>query len=303
MRKADLSIDSLLGIFLGVIGIALLLLFFSTMFPGFSKSVYCQTLFHIHSSSFVPSQVRQDASYCGSKGYLASSLVRLSPEVVQSFSDGRRLQAADFSSSDQASYELVLFKDAKVTSASMELASDSGFAGSDVSVSVGSGQERRFRLGSSGSYSLNGFGQDIQSFLSGCPDSYNLACSVPVSVKSSRAEGKSIKVSIKVEFSRCYSAQELVGASVACWDKSREAQFSKDLKCSVVSVHDECPALSIDEAAATLFLVNERLCDVLPNKDFGCGSYDYLDWRLSRVVPGSNIFIRFDSGTKKVVVE
>ncbi len=64
MRKGDISTNTIFIIVITLVSIIMLLGLFSTKFPSFSKNVYCNTFFFIHSAAFVPSNLRADQSYC-----------------------------------------------------------------------------------------------------------------------------------------------------------------------------------------------------------------------------------------------
>jgi len=63
-KKANIPIETMIVLFVAVISVALLIGLFSSKIPGFSKALYCKTIYHIHSASFIPSSIRQSQTYC-----------------------------------------------------------------------------------------------------------------------------------------------------------------------------------------------------------------------------------------------
>ncbi|MBU0758041.1 MAG: hypothetical protein KKF44_08270, partial [Nanoarchaeota archaeon] len=63
-KKGDLTINMIFVILITIISIVLLLGVFSTKLPTFAKSIYCKTFFYIHSSAFIPKNMRADQDYC-----------------------------------------------------------------------------------------------------------------------------------------------------------------------------------------------------------------------------------------------
>jgi len=64
MRKASMPINVILVMLVALISISLLIGLFMTKVPDFSKGIYCNTFFHLHSATFVPDAIRQDQAYC-----------------------------------------------------------------------------------------------------------------------------------------------------------------------------------------------------------------------------------------------
>ncbi|MBN1386323.1 hypothetical protein JW968_05115 [Candidatus Woesearchaeota archaeon] len=74
-RKADISIGLMLVLFVAVISVAMLVGLFATKLPGFSKSLYCKTFYHVYSATFVPKGLRVDKSYCVEEQVLRVDLI------------------------------------------------------------------------------------------------------------------------------------------------------------------------------------------------------------------------------------
>lgn len=74
-KKGDIAINLVLIIVIAVISIFLLIGLFATKLPGFSKSLYCKTFFHVYSKTFVPSGLRVDPEYCQESAALRVDLI------------------------------------------------------------------------------------------------------------------------------------------------------------------------------------------------------------------------------------
>jgi len=80
-----------------------------------------------------------------------------------------------------------------------------------------------------------------------------------------------------------------------------------DILCYEIVIPNELrgsEALGINETNITLFLMDEELCDVLPNNDTNpsCGDENKIEWNIVKLSSVSNVVVEYDSESEMILV-
>ena len=98
----------------------------------------------------------------------------------------------------------------------------------------------------------------------------------------------------------------LVGKAVACWKKSEYGKYSKNHLCYELTIGENIKQpIKLTEENITQILINENMCEILPNNDTDliCGDEDKIDWRLgNKTYPEQNILIEYDAFERKIII-
>ena len=125
-------------------------------------------------------------------------------------------------------------------------------------------------------------------------------CVIPINISISN-DAYLILSNFRVSYSSCLLNKELLAHILSCWERGNYGKEDRDFMCYQIVVPQECTGINISPDIIVNLLKEQDLCDVIGNKDLGCGKLNQLDIEVNRILnQGDNILIEYRDN--KVVV-
>lgn len=292
LNRGDISISLIMILFITIVSITLLIGVFGTKLPGFGKELYCRTFFHVYSSTFIPSKIRVDQSYCKEEAFMGFTWLNKEVNYITSFSDG--------GNSKNVSNDLVYIQletDSVVSAfMSMSVLDDTT---QNIEIDVGDdGVDFSFDLNSSDSPEVINFTDSLNSYLA---SSSQLL--VPIMVSGNNV----VLHELGIEYEKYFVKEEILANIIACWQLAELGKSSKDMLCSEIIIPEELRGsthMVVSEEDITDMLMEEELCNIFSNNDVNpdCGDENNLEWGINDISNIFDISIEYKASERKVVV-
>ncbi len=288
-KKGDLAVDLVFILIILIVSIFFLLALFSNRLTGLSKVLYCKTVFHVQSSSFIPPQFRQDPSYCKWVSLTKSVKIQKEEKEVSSFKINNK------------NFDSITCDPGKVYELNYSINS------SDV-------DEITFRVRKQKEegvehINIKTCGKSLLFNISNPISSINLGRQVFKGCKSNlsvhlKADSKIQLYDLSIKYKECEGNNFIVSQLISCWSQFKYGEYPKDEICEELILSEDCPEFQSTEANITSILIKNNLCTVLPNNDSGnCGMRNALIYNVSWIRHKDNYIIKYDAENKRLIVE
>ncbi len=289
-KKADISVDIIFTFIILIFSIFLLLALFSSRLSGFSKELYCKTVFYVHSSSFIPARYRQKPSFCEYTNTLKTVTIEPKENTLSSFNTSQGeydkltcnssqpvflTYSLDASHVDEFKFSVRL-SELKPTNLSISFCNKTESFILREGISTISLSKKNF---------LDCSNNSIITFLINSDN--------PVQIYSPI-----------LKFEKCPTNDFIVAQLLNCWAKFNHGSYGKSQICEALALSNKCPEFESSEENITKILKKNNLCAVLPNKDYdNCGSEDKLTYNITKIRHNMNYIIKFNAKKSQLVME
>ncbi len=287
-KRGAISLEVIFIIIITLTSIALLLALFSKNLSGFSRAVYCKTVFYVHSSDFIPVEYRQDPQYCKYSLFMNMKVISPQTEYISAFLPDKKREIINNFTEKNLSFTFDIpaykiedlnfkIKQDKIRNLDLKFCNKSHKIRIKDKLSYIKLDRREF---SKCNKTLNNFVLNI----SGSSEYAKLS-------------------NLRITYSKCYPNEEILSHILACWERVNYGNYAKNKICEQFILSKDCQEVSTSEEDITKLLVKNDVCNILGNNDtLNCGEENNLDYRPKKIEHNQNYIIEFDSKNKRIVV-
>ena len=286
--RGAISIDFVVILLIVTTSVFFLLALFSKNLSGFSRAIYCKTVFYVQSRNFIPLQYRQDPEYCKYSLFMKTRIIEPQLEYISEFPGYKNREIINNFTKNNISLTFnIPPKD--IEGLEFRIKQDKI---EDIYLNF-CNETRRIKINKKLYYvNLN-------------KDSFE-KCNKTLNQFVLNMSGSSQYARIsefKLSYKKCYPNEEILAHILACWESVNYGNYAKNKICEQFILSKDCNEVDTSEEKITRLMEDNGVCHILGNNDtLNCGEENNLNYTLTKIKHGQNYIIEFDSKNKMIRV-
>ena len=286
LKDGELSIQIVFTVLIVIISVIFLTALFSKNLTGFAREIYCKTVFHVTSSVFIPKPFRQDSQFCKYENYFETKTITPEEFLITKFPEGSTIKEIDFSFEEKQNITF------KIKPKMIKEFSLNFFSNENMSITLSICNKTK-------NIKITENSEHQEKFKA---DYFEECNQTELFVELNSSSGTLTLKNPKMVYDDCMLEKQIISNILACWQKTKQGRYSKDIICLQLIVPKFCDDEKTSESSITRIIKEQGLCHIIGNNDYGCGEEDNLEYNLNLITSRTNIMIEYNADKRKIIV-